>query len=111
MSDYEFDKCQCGRNYPIGLVDEDKLIGLSWKQDSSLEKWFPITAQELAKLKELNEDKFKTIAAYCKAASLDKWKIDRLLSAVDQYLSLDGYREASKLLTEARADVVNAKPH
>lgn len=89
--------------------DELALIGASWKADSSLEKWFPLTAQELAKLKELNEDKFKTINAYCRMASLDKWRVRRLVSAIDQYLSEDGYRDASSILTNARADAVNAK--
>ena len=89
--------------------DELAIIGASWRKDSSLEKWFPLTAEELAKLKALNEDKAKTIAAYCRMASLDKWRVRRLVSAIDQYLSEDGYRDASSILTNARADAVNAK--
>lgn len=89
--------------------DELVIIGASWQKDSSLEKWFPLTAEELAKLKALNEDKAKTIAAYCRMASLDKWRVRRLVSAIDQYLSEDGYRDASSILTNARADAVNAK--
>lgn len=89
--------------------DELVIIGASWRKDSSLEKWFPLTAEELAKLKALNEDNAKTIAAYCRMASLDKWRVRRLLTAIDQYLSEDGYRDASSILTNARADAVNAK--
>lgn len=89
--------------------DELVIIGASWRKDSSLEKWFPLTAEELAKLKALNEDKAKTIAAYCRMASLDKWRVRRLLTAIDQYLSEDGYTDASSILTNARADAVNAK--
>lgn len=84
-------------------------IGASWRQDSSLEKWFPFDAKELAKFKELNADKAKTIEAYRRMASWDKWKILRLLQAIDEYLSADGYRDASKILTNARAEVVNSK--
>lgn len=80
-----------------------------YHKDSSLERLFPFTAEELAKLKALNEDKAKTIAAYCRMASLDKWRVRRLLSAIDQYLSEDGHRDASSILTNARADAVNAK--
>lgn len=83
-------------------------IGAAWRQDSSLEKWFPFTFEEIKKLRELNEDKFKTINAYCKAASLDKWKIGKLVAAIDQYISAAGYSEHTKILTEARADVVNS---
>lgn len=90
--------------------DELVIIGASWRKDSSLEKWFPMTAEELAKLKALNEDKAKTIAAYCRMASLDKWRVRKLVDAIDRYLSADGYRDASAILTEARAEAVNAKP-
>ncbi len=93
-----------------GQYDECAAIGASWRLNSSLEKWFPLTAEELTKLKELNGDKFKTIQAYCRLASLDKWRVRRLLDAIDQYLSADGYRDASAILTNARADAVNAKP-
>lgn len=84
--------------------------GAAWYRDSSLEKWFPMTASEVSKLKELNEDKAKTIAAYCRMASLDKWRVRKLVDAIDRYLSADGYRDASAILTNARADAVNAKP-
>lgn len=96
---------------PTCAVDIYELaaIGASWNRDSSLEKWFPVTAEELAKFKELNQDKAKTIEAYRHMASWDKWKILRLLEAIDEYLSADGYRDASKILTNARADVVNSR--
>lgn len=64
---------------------------------------------DITKLQQLNEDKFRTIAAYTRMASLDKWKIGRLMEAIDQFLSSNGHSEHSKLLTEARADVVNCK--
>lgn len=90
--------------------DDLAIIGAAWRKDSSLEKWFPFTAEELAKLKALNEDKAKTIAAYCRMASLDKWRVRKLMDAIDRYLSEDGYRDASSILTNARADAINAKP-
>lgn len=90
--------------------NECAAIGAAWFKDSSLEKWFPLTAQELAKLKELNEDKFRTIQAYCAMASMDKWKIGRLIEAIDQFISAHGHDEQTKLLTAASGDVINAKP-
>jgi hypothetical protein len=84
-------------------------IGKRWFADSSLETWFPCDAQELQKLKELNEEKFQTINAYCSMASLDRWKMKTLVNAIDRYLSAAGYGEHAKILTYARADVVNAK--
>ena len=65
--------------------------------------------KEIDKLTELNEDKFKTINAYCRMASMDKWKIQKLVEAIDQYCSAAGYSEATKILENARADVINAK--
>lgn len=91
-------------------------IGKQWRKDSSLEKWFPFSAEELAaaktelqKFKELNEEKFKTINAYCSMASVDKWKVKTLVDAIDRYLSAAGYGPHAMILTIARAEVVNAK--
>lgn len=98
-------------------------IGAAWKKDSSLERWFPLSAEELKTLRaeklsiekdrnkfvELNGEKFLTIQAYCRMASMDKWKIGKLIEAIDQYISAAGYNDHTKLLTEARADVVNSK--
>lgn len=75
--------------------DELVIIGASWRKDSSLEKWFPITAEELAKLKS--------------EAVSDKYVIRRLVEAIDQYLSENGYSTAATILTNARADAVNLK--
>lgn len=82
-----------------------------------LEKLFPFSAQQIERLnfqlaeqKALNADKAKTIAAYCRIASLDKWRVRKLVDAIDRYLSEDGYRDASSILTNARAEAVNAKP-
>lgn len=36
--------------------DDLAAIGASWIKDSSLEKWFPITAEELADLKQQNAE-------------------------------------------------------
>lgn len=41
-------KC-CGHN-PQTI--EDALVGKAWREDSSLEKWFPITAEELKNLRD-----------------------------------------------------------
>ena len=38
-------------------------MGRRWEEDSSLEKWFPITAEELVKLKAENEELLKMKAA------------------------------------------------
>lgn len=65
--------------------------------------------EELDKLRDLNADKFSTINAYCRMASWDKWKIQRLMDAIDHYISAAGYTEHTRLLTEARAEVVNSK--
>lgn len=65
--------------------------------------------QDRDKFVELNGEKFITINAYCRMASMDKWKITKLIEAIDQYISSAGYNEHTKLLTEARADVVNSK--
>jgi hypothetical protein len=70
-------------------------IGEAWEMDSSLEKWFPLTAEELAKLKS--------------QAVSDRYVIRRLVEAIDQYLSKAGYSAASTILTNARADAVNLK--
>lgn len=70
-------------------------IGEAWETDSSLEKWFPMTAEELAKLKS--------------QAVTDKYIIRRLVEAIDQYLSENGYNAAATILTNARADAVNLK--
>ena len=63
---------------------QDAAWGAAWRSDSSLEKWFPFTAEELEKLKQLNEEKFKTIEAYRKAASNDKWEIRQLKQRVEE---------------------------
>lgn len=70
-------------------------IGEAWETDSSLEKWFPITAEELANLKS--------------SAVTDKYVIRRLVEAIDQYLSENGYSATATILTNARADAVNLK--
>lgn len=36
---------------PVPLDDGPEAIGKAWLDDSSLERWFPITADELARLK------------------------------------------------------------
>lgn len=75
--------------------DDLVILGASWRKDSSLEKWFPLTAEELAKLKS--------------QAVTDKYIIRRLVEAIDQYLSENGYSAAATILTNARADAVNLK--
>lgn len=75
--------------------DDLLTIGAAWKKDSSLEKWFPLTAEELGKLKS--------------QAMSDKYVIRRLVEAIDQFLSENGYTTAATILTNARADAVNLK--
>lgn len=84
--------------------------------DSSLEKWFPLTAEELAKLRnqvttlqEINKDHTRQWAESKRRVETDKYVIRRLVEAIDQYLSENGYNTAATILTNARADAVNLK--
>ena len=54
---------------------------------------------EIERLTKLNEDKFRHLEAYCKAAAEDKAKVDRLQSLAD-YLA-ESERECRTLLHEA----------
>lgn len=49
---------------PACAEDRNELIaiGASWKRDSSLEKWFPMTAEELRRLKAENIRQADTLA-------------------------------------------------
>ena len=91
-------------------------IGEAWETDSSLEKWFPITAEEMASLKkqvttlqEITKDHTRQWAESKRRVETDKNTIRRLVEAIDQYLSENGYSAAATILTNARADAVNMK--
>lgn len=91
-------------------------IGEAWENDSSLEKWFPLTAEELAKLtnqvttlQEIIKDHTRQWAESKRRVETDKYVIRRLVEAIDQYLSESGYSAAATILTNARADAVNLK--
>ena len=55
-------------------------IGAAWHKDSSLQKWFPFTFEELR----------------------------AVVDAIDRYISAAGYNEHTIILTKARADIVNS---
>lgn len=87
--------CECPHKEEWEIALRRAKIGEVWETDSSLEKWFPITAEELANLKS--------------SAVTDKYVIRRLVEAIDQYLSENGYSATATILTNARADAVNLK--
>jgi hypothetical protein len=91
-------------------------IGESWEMDSSLEKWFPLSAEELEKLRkqvrtlqEIIKDHTRQWSESKTRSETDKYVIRRLVEAIDQYLSESGYNAAATILTNARADAVNLK--
>lgn len=49
-------------------------IGVDWVENSSLEKWFPLTAEELAKLKRENEDLRQRLARLITLRKLPEWQ-------------------------------------
>jgi hypothetical protein len=61
FSEYSPDQLETFRNPLIRRA----AIGAAWEKDSSLEKWFPLTAEELAKLRTLQ----KLVADYMTADS------------------------------------------
>lgn len=64
---------------------DDAEIGRQWRENSSLEKWFPLTAEELARLrKEADELRAALkLAMWAMRAPLDDWKGECERKALD----------------------------
>ena len=85
--------------YHAGLDKLWAALGVSGPQEHDV---FTLVAAEIEQLRRLNQDKFNHLQAYCRAASIDKRKI-QLLHDATIILRNDsvGREEATRLIDEA----------
>ena len=78
---------------------DDAEIGRQWREDSSLEKWFPLTAERLAKLEAENAALTREAHTWSKAAETYAAELERhkpLMQAVEWLLD-DGHMNTEHL--------------
>lgn len=102
-------------------LEDDAGLGKRWKQDSSLETWFPLTAEQLAQLRNELNDARALIAENLKSCREHIAKIAELKPRIDQLIkerddaraqleaSEEGRQYNQAKLEEARAQLEKVK--